>query len=87
MVTCYALLIYIVDDILNANDKLLNIVDKVEVYILVKSGKKVTHIDSPPLSIGEYSNNWYQCRFLQENNIITGRYIMKRNKAYKNGIP
>jgi hypothetical protein len=51
VVTCYALLIYTIDDILNANDKLLNIADKVEVYILWLKVVKSAHIDSPPALI------------------------------------
>jgi hypothetical protein len=39
----------------------------------------------PPPS--QYSNNWYQSRFLQENSLTTGRKIMERNNLYRNGIP
>jgi hypothetical protein len=51
VLTCYALLIYTTDDILNDNDKLLNTVDKVEVYILWLKLVKSAHTDSAPLLV------------------------------------
>jgi hypothetical protein len=63
VIVYYALLIYVVDDILNANDKLLNTTDKVEEYILwLKVVKVLILIHPPPPPPSQYSNNWYQSR-------------------------
>jgi hypothetical protein len=59
VVSYYSWFIYIVDDTLNSNVKLLNISQKVKEYTVVKSGNKVLILIQLP---SQYSNNWYQRR-------------------------
>jgi hypothetical protein len=53
MVICYALFIYNVDDIFNANDKFLNTSNNVEEFILWLKVVKVIILIHPP---SQYSN-------------------------------
>jgi hypothetical protein len=54
--------------------------------LLLKMVKNAQYGFTPPLSIGEYSNNWYQSRFFK-NSLTIRRQLMEFMKCTDNGTP